>query len=140
MPTRLISWQQIVLENDPDWVRLSLNPVVWEFSNGRRFVDPNPVYGPPGPTNLLNDGGFVVLDGDNSWPTNPSGLAPGCLFSNGGFVTAVAGSSPQPGAAPLFFPGLTSSQLLLFGASALPLTNPTATNQLWLNGGFVCVA
>lgn len=45
-PTRILSWQQIVLENDPNFRRQSLQPVVYEFSNGRLFVDTLPTYTP----------------------------------------------------------------------------------------------
>ena len=31
------SWRQIVLQADPDFLRDSLRPVVYEFSNGRQF-------------------------------------------------------------------------------------------------------
>lgn len=41
-PTRILSWQQQVQEADPNWLRDSLRPVIYQFSNGRRFVrDPN---------------------------------------------------------------------------------------------------
>lgn len=41
-PTRIISWQQLVQDADPDWQRLKMRPWVYEFSNGRRFLwDPN---------------------------------------------------------------------------------------------------
>lgn len=45
-PTRILSWNQIVRENDPNYTRLSLQPWVYEFSNGRLFVDTLPVYTP----------------------------------------------------------------------------------------------
>lgn len=43
-PTRILSWQQMVLEVDPTYQRNSLQPWVFEFSNGRLFVDWLPVY------------------------------------------------------------------------------------------------
>jgi hypothetical protein len=45
VPTRILSWQQTVLEADPGYQRLSLQPWVYEFSNGRLFIDPLPLYG-----------------------------------------------------------------------------------------------
>jgi hypothetical protein len=45
-PTRIISWAQQVKEADPNYVRLSLQPWVYEFSNGRLFVDTLPTYTP----------------------------------------------------------------------------------------------
>ena len=44
-PTRILNWNQLVREADPNYQRLSLQPWVLEFSNGRLFVDWNPLYG-----------------------------------------------------------------------------------------------
>jgi len=44
--TRILSLQQLVIEADPNYVRLSLQPWVYEFSNGRLFVDTLPTYTP----------------------------------------------------------------------------------------------
>jgi hypothetical protein len=44
-PTRIISWRQLVLEAEPGWTRASVQPVVYEFSNGRLFLDYLPLYG-----------------------------------------------------------------------------------------------
>lgn len=46
-PTRIISWQQLVTEADPNWSRLNRQPVIYEFSSGRAFVAPSPMYSPP---------------------------------------------------------------------------------------------
>lgn len=145
MPTRILSWQQLVLENDPDWVRLSLNPVVWEFSNGRRFVDPAQVYAPLPDSGLTNNNGVLLLSGGTGWPTSNQGLAPGSLWAMGGVGGIVCvvpgGTSPQPGSAPLVFGNVTSDQLLLFGSASLPQSGPPAgSSELWNNGGVVCVA
>lgn len=43
-PTTIISFRQLVLEADPNWEKESLRPVVYEFSNGRKFVDDPYVY------------------------------------------------------------------------------------------------
>jgi hypothetical protein len=37
MPTRIISWQQLVLEADPDWQRQKSRPPTYRFSNNRQF-------------------------------------------------------------------------------------------------------
>ena len=141
MPTRIISWQQLVLENDPDWVRQSLNPVVWEFSNGRRFVDPAQVYGTPAPSNLINDGGVLVLNDPTGWPISKIGLLPNEVWSNGTVVCLADGSAPVPGAAALFFASITADQLLLFGGAGMPTSAPsTGSGQLWNNGNVVCIA
>lgn len=60
------SWRQIVLDADPDWQRLSRRPWVYEFSNGRRFNDPDPLYAASGIFILDEstlDGGDVLADG-----------------------------------------------------------------------------
>ena len=73
VPTRILSWQQQVLEADPNWQRLALQPWVYEFSNGRLFVDSLPLYGtfdivdelllavPNGQPLELNAGGPLIL-------------------------------------------------------------------------------
>lgn len=62
------SWRQIVLDADPDWQRLSRRPWVYEFSNGRRFNDPDPLYGAASAgifilDESLLDGGDVLSGG-----------------------------------------------------------------------------
>ena len=141
MPTRIISWQQLVLENDPDWVRLSLNPVVWEFSNGRRFVDPAQPYFPLPSSNLINDGGVLVISNSTGWPLAKVGLLPNEVWSNGGVVCLADGSRKIPGPAPLFFASVTSDQILFFGGSCMPTSAPASgSGQLWNNGNVVCIA
>ncbi len=51
-PTRLISWQQVVLEADPDYWALKNRPWIYEMSNARRFYATVPTY-------LPNDGYLV---------------------------------------------------------------------------------
>jgi len=43
-PTRILSWLQMVREADPNFTRTSLQPVAYELSNGRVFVDPIQLY------------------------------------------------------------------------------------------------
>jgi hypothetical protein len=43
-PTRILSWQQMVEENDPDYYKRLLRAITYEFSNGRRFVGVPNVY------------------------------------------------------------------------------------------------
>ena len=60
-PTRILSWQQQVLEADPSWSRLYYRPINYEFSNGREFQRPAPpLYSIPEP---------VVWDGPIPWDT-----------------------------------------------------------------------
>jgi hypothetical protein len=58
-PTRLISWAQSVRASDPSFTRLSLQPWVYEFSSGRLFIDPLPLYG-----NYPTDDGWIDSDGN----------------------------------------------------------------------------
>jgi hypothetical protein len=61
--TRILSWNQLVRENDPNFTRLSLQPWCFEFSNGRLFVDTLPTYTPYDIVEFLTDDqGRVVTD------------------------------------------------------------------------------
>lgn len=42
--SRIISWQQLVLEADPEYWQRKNRPMKYEFSNGRRFYDTWPTY------------------------------------------------------------------------------------------------
>ncbi len=43
-PPTIKSWQQLILEADPDyWIELR-QPVEYEFSNGREFYHPYPYF------------------------------------------------------------------------------------------------
>lgn len=55
MPTRILSWSQMVHEADADFQQESLRPVTYIFSNGRKFRDPNPLYS----VDVLNIGGLT---------------------------------------------------------------------------------
>ncbi len=41
------SWRQRVIEADPDYVRKSLRPVVYEFGDGRKFTQKPDPYSTP---------------------------------------------------------------------------------------------
>lgn len=73
-PTRILSWSQLIRENDPNYTRTSLQPWVYDFSNGRLFIDALPLYGtfPETDDLLLNQtdlplqlmgGGPLILSG-----------------------------------------------------------------------------
>lgn len=70
-PTRLISWQQVVTEADPNYWAQKNRPWIYEMSNGRRFYASQPTY--PDWTGYwrTEDGGFV----DSGYPDN-GGLIP----------------------------------------------------------------
>lgn len=44
-PARTISWMQEVLYADPNWNQGYTRPIIYEFSNGRTFTAPIPLYG-----------------------------------------------------------------------------------------------
>lgn len=60
-PTRILSWQQLVQESDPDYQRLLQRPVIYEFSNGRTFLQPSGYYS-GWATYLTDPYGNLVLD------------------------------------------------------------------------------
>lgn len=142
-PTRILSWRQMVQEADPNFVRLSLQPWVYEFSNGRLFVDTLPTYPNNPDSGLTNTGGALMWDGANKpWPTSPAGLPPGAVWwSPGGSgidaIVVVPGGVRQPGAPPMTFGRITSDQLLATGASNLSTTSPPAgSGILWIGFNF----
>lgn len=59
MSTRIISWEQVVLEADPDYRLRKRRPMKYEFSNGRRFYDTDPVYIGVG---VSDDLGIGIMD------------------------------------------------------------------------------
>ena len=141
MPTRILSFQQWVLDADPFWQRDKTRPWVYEFSNGRLFyLNPN-VYAPAPSIGLANDGGVLMLLDATGYPTSFAGLLPGDLWNNGMTIGVAGVTTPNPAAPPLFFPGVSAASLLAIGGANLPLSFAgLATNQLWNNGGTVSVA
>ena len=107
------------------------------------LTPPTVIYTTPG-YGLINDGGFLCLaPGINpGYPTSPRYLAPGSLWSNGGFINAVPGYRQNPVIVPVVFGGVTAITLLNLGAQGLPTTPPPAGSlQIWVqNTEFVLVA
>jgi hypothetical protein len=68
-PTRILSWLQYVREADPGYTRLSLQPWTLEFSNGRLFVDPLPLYGDT--IDWFDSSGGQMLDDAGNTMQNP---------------------------------------------------------------------
>ena len=95
---------------------------------------------------LLNDGGVLVVSDAADYPSSPTSLPAGSLWSNAGgapagVVTVVPGVTPNPFAPPVYFSAVTAAQLLTLGGGNLPITNPGAgSGQLWNNGGVVSIA
>lgn len=140
-PTRLISWEQLVLENDPTFQRDRLQPWIYQFSNNRLFYSPVAPYAPLPDAGLANDGGLLILTDPSGYPTSDAGLPPGAVWNNGLAISVVPGAVPQAGASPMIFGRLTASQLMLFGGGNIPASAPVPDSlQLWNNGGVICVA
>lgn len=140
-PTRLLNWQQLVLEEEPDWGPRYRRPWIYEFPGGRRFAARDPLYAPSLDSGLINDGGVVELVDAAGYPLSPLGLSAGALWTEGGIIVVIPGAMPPHIVMqPLLFTGLTASQLLRNGGANLP-TDPTGLieDQVWNNGGLVCV-
>ena len=90
--------------------------------------------------NFTNDGGVLQLSEAISYPTSQTGLAAGSVWYNGGVICVVAGVTPDPTAAPLYFSSTTPQQLLELGGGNLPLTDPANNGQLWNNGGVISIS
>jgi hypothetical protein len=87
---------------------------------------------------FLNDGGVLWMTAPLNYPTSPVGLAAGAVWYNGGTVSVIPGGSGT--GAPVFFGTITAAGLLALGGGGLPTTNPNNANQLWNNGGVVCIS
>ncbi|HGL4258425.1 TPA: hypothetical protein ACKE3D_002105 [Burkholderia dolosa] len=87
---------------------------------------------------FLNDGGILWMTAPLNYPTNPTGLAVGAVWYNGGTVSVVPGG-PGTGS-PVYFGTITAAGLLSLGGGGLPTTNPHNLNQLWNNGGVIAIS
>lgn len=93
-----------------------------------------------GPTGLTNNGGFLGITDATGWPTSDAGLPVGAVWDNGGLVSVVPTTTPSPFAAPVFYGLISGTQLIALSGANLPLTDPSVTDQLWNNGGFVAIS
>lgn len=136
-PTRILSWQQMVREADPNYTRLSLQPWVYQFSSGRLFVDPLPLYDFADiGEGLGNNGGVLYLEDATGWPTNGYGLSGGQLFSNGGEPTIVGGAPIIGSPLLILFGQISSAILLTTPVQNLPWVSPeVGSGYLWNPGG-----
>lgn len=81
---------------------------------------------------LGNDGGVLYLIGPNSYPTSDLLVSGGGFYSNGGEITIAPGSFTPAPSVPLLFGGISASQLLTYGAKALPTVAPSpGSGILW---------
>jgi hypothetical protein len=81
-PTRILSWEQMCIEADPDFLRLSLRPWVYEFSNGRLFVEVQPIYGTFA---ITDDFGTAITDDFGTPIQSDGGNSAAVTPSSGGF-------------------------------------------------------
>jgi hypothetical protein len=93
-------------------------------------------------TGFYSDGGVLALIVPPAgYPISMSGLAAGAMWSNGGVVSVVPGSTPNPTALAVYFGIVTAAGLLALGGANLPLANPgSGSGQLWNSGGEVWIA
>ena len=134
-PTRILSWSQMVREADPNYTKLSLQPWIFEFSNGRLFVDWMPLYSDTTVAGLSDVGGVLHVDPGFGWPVSSSGLVAGDLWSDAGVARCVGPTSPYAGAQPVFLDQTGAAALLMLGGADLPLLAPRAADQIWNDGG-----
>lgn len=98
----------------------------------------------PADTGFWNNGGalaFYTSADSAGYPTNPTGLLPGEVWNNGLEVAVEPGSPVNPDAEAIYFGTITAPELLFLGGGNLPTDPPTTgSQQLWNNGGVVCIA
>lgn len=85
-----------------------------------------------------NDDGVLQMSAPLTYPTSPIGLAAGAVWYNGGTISVIPGGSGT--GAPVYFGTITAAGLLALGGGGLPTTNPNNANQLWSNGGVICIS
>lgn len=113
---------------------------VWEDGGVETPPPDQPPPDPPVPTNLANDGGVLYLStAVSQFPTSPTGLLPGAIWNNGLTLSVIPGIVPNPAAPPLIFGSVSALALLALGGGDLPTSPPALLNQLWNNGGLICV-
>jgi hypothetical protein len=92
-------------------------------------------------TGLAANGSVATVTNTADWPTSPEGLPAGAVWVNGssGWINVVAGFT-SASLAPTFAGFLTSVELLAYGASILPTTDPVVAGQYWVNGSVVSIS
>lgn len=89
---------------------------------------------------LINNGGVLQVLSGAGWPSSPTSLPAGSIWSDGGVAAVIPGITPNPSAPPVFFTSVSAASLLLLGGGNLPLSNPNVPGQLWNNGGVICIS
>ena len=85
------------------------------------------------------NGAFLQVATDPGYPTATTW--PGAVYRNGNFLCVTLGQTPNPDAAPLYLATTSGTELLIYGGGNLPVSaGPAGSQQLWLNGDFICVS
>lgn len=139
VPTRIISWQQVVLDADPDWYPRYQRPWIYEWSNGRRHYQQLPY-----PNTILfggleDDNGVVILSNPSAnWP--PFAVINGWYNNNG--AIGIDGGVTYGYGPPIFWNiGLNDAVLQSFiDPLGLPDSDPGVYNQLYNNNGELAIS
>jgi hypothetical protein len=93
-------------------------------------------------TDLYSNGGVLTLvNPPAGYPTSPTGLSAGAVWSNSGAIGVIPGITPDPTAPPVYMVTTTAALLLSTGGGNLPLTaRAPGSGQLWNNGGEIAVS
>lgn len=143
-PTRLISWQQLVLDADPDWYPRYQRPWIYEWSNGRRHYQSLPYPNTILNSGLANDNGVLILQ--NPQAAWAYGVSPGGFYSNNGVVsinnnTSVGLSYSREAQSIFFNQGINDATLWSdVDSQWLPEADPLQYLQLWNNNGEVNIS
>jgi hypothetical protein len=93
------------------------------------------------PVSFSSDGGALLVPPGAGYPTSSAGLSAGALWSNGGIVSVVPGSTPNPSVPPVIYGGISTSQFLVLGGANLPTTGKAVgSGIIWNNGGDVNIS
>jgi Protein of unknown function (DUF2612) len=87
-----------------------------------------------------SNGGVLMMFVGNGYPTSPSGLPVGGLYSDSLVVSVAGATTPSGSAPPIFFGEISAAGLLAATGANLPNTNPGVVDQLWNNGGVVSIS
>lgn len=97
---------------------------------------------PLGPSiNFYDNGGVLCVSPLALYPTDPSSLATGAVWSNSFGGTVCVAGSPSGGSQVITFGNITPAQLLASGAANLPLSpGYPGSLQIWNNGGELAIS
>lgn len=94
----------------------------------------------PADWRLTSDGGVLTVDPSANWPTSPTGLSAGQLYSNSGAASMVLGITSNSTLL-LYFTEVSASYLLSQNLGNIPIIpGPTGSGLLWSNGGLISIS